>query len=115
MERWQASSIGRQLPTSPVWWEYVRLGLVTSEGDQEWKVLLRKHMDPHDDAEDFWNLCSNLVQYPEEPSVLWAVGEYLAAKEEELRCSCVSRVIDRSPVHPKFASGVVLEHEKYQA
>ncbi|RDA88219.1 hypothetical protein CP532_0360 [Ophiocordyceps camponoti-leonardi (nom. inval.)] len=48
----------------PVWWEFVVTRVTNDDDDRAWKTLLRKHMEDHSDAEEFWMDYYSLRQYP---------------------------------------------------
>ncbi|KAI1171585.1 kinase-like domain-containing protein [Nemania sp. FL0916] len=48
----------------PVWWEFAATGIGHGSEDWDWKVLLRKHMDKHDKALEFWRDYYALSSYP---------------------------------------------------
>ncbi|KAF1996162.1 kinase-like protein [Amniculicola lignicola CBS 123094] len=49
----------------PVWWEFTCAGIGLGEDDQEWKLLLRKNMPPHESAREFWMDVYALRNYPD--------------------------------------------------
>lgn len=49
----------------PVWWEFTATGIHEGDEDRDWKILLRKHMDNHADAQEFWKDYSALSRMDE--------------------------------------------------
>lgn len=48
----------------PVWWEFASTRISQGQDDRDWKALLRKHMDDHTDAYEFWLDYYALSSYP---------------------------------------------------
>jgi aminoglycoside phosphotransferase (APT) family kinase protein len=48
----------------PVWWEFTSTRISQGHDDRDWKALLRKHMEDHTDAHEFWLDYYALSRYP---------------------------------------------------
>ena len=57
----------------PVWWEYVAAHFSFSQGDEEWKDILRQYLEPHEQAINWYMYWAELCKTPMPEDIdVWA-------------------------------------------